>query len=184
MYIISSKNMLKKAQSEGYAVPAFNIHNLETLQVVVESAAQLRSPVMLAGTPGTYRYGGVGSLISLVQSLAREYNLPLVLHLDHHEESDDIFNKVRAGIRSVMIDGSHLPFEDNIARVQEVTTFCHRFDVSVEAELGRLGGQEDDLRVDEKDSAYTSPAAATEFVQRTQIDSGGSNRHSTWFICA
>ena len=104
MYIISSKNMLKKAQSEGYAVPAFNIHNLETLQVVVESAAQLRSPVMLAGTPGTYRYGGVGSLISLVQSLAREYNLPLVLHLDHHEESDDIFNKVRAGIRSVMID--------------------------------------------------------------------------------
>ncbi|MCZ5895498.1 class II fructose-bisphosphate aldolase, partial [Escherichia coli] len=105
--------MLKKAQSEGYAVPAFNIHNLETLQVVVESAAQLRSPVMLAGTPGTYRYGGVGSLISLVQSLAREYNLPLVLHLDHHEESDDIFNKVRAGIRSVMIDGSHLPFEDN-----------------------------------------------------------------------
>lgn len=113
----------------------------------------------------------MGSLISLVQSLAREYNLPLVLHLDHHEESDDIFNKVRAGIRSVMIDGSHLPFEDNIARVQEVTTFCHRFDVSVEAELGRLGGQEDDLRVDEKDSAYTSPAAATEFVQRTQIDS-------------
>lgn len=72
MYIISSKNMLKKAQSEGYAVPAFNIHNLETLQVVVESAAQLRSPVMLAGTPGTYRYGGVGSLISLVQSLARD----------------------------------------------------------------------------------------------------------------
>ena len=68
MYIISSKNMLKKAQSEGYAVPAFNIHNLETLQVVVESAAQLRSPVMLAGTPGTYRYGGVGSLISLVHS--------------------------------------------------------------------------------------------------------------------
>ncbi|MDK6949041.1 class II fructose-bisphosphate aldolase, partial [Escherichia coli] len=66
---------------------------------------------------------------------------------------------------------SHLPFEDNIARVQEVTTFCHRFDVSVEAELGRLGGQEDDLRVDEKDSAYTSPAAAAEFVQRTQIDS-------------
>lgn len=79
---------------------------------------------MLAGTPGTYRYGGVGSLISLVQSLAREYNLPLVLHLDHHEESDDIFSKVRAGIRSVMIDGSHLPFEDNIARVQEVTTFA------------------------------------------------------------
>lgn len=124
MYIISSKNMLKKAQSEGYAVPAFNIHNLETLQVVVESAAQLRSPVMLAGTPGTYRYGGVGSLISLVQSLAREYNLPLVLHLDHHEESDDIFNKVRAGIRSVMIDGSHLPLKTTLRECKKLPPFA------------------------------------------------------------
>ncbi|POP45508.1 tagatose bisphosphate family class II aldolase [Superficieibacter electus] len=171
MFIISSKNMLKKAQCEAYAVPAFNIHNLETLQVIVETAAQYRSPVILAGTPGTYRNGGVGNLISLVKALSREYQLPLALHLDHHEECEDIFNKVRAGIRSVMIDGSHLPFEENIARVKEVTTFCHTYDVSVEAELGRLGGQEDDLVVDAKDSAYTSPEAAAEFVQRTRIDS-------------
>lgn len=171
MYIISSKNMLKKAQAEGYAVPAFNIHNLETLQVVVETAAQHRSPVILAGTPGTYRYGGVENLISLVSALAHEYQMPLALHLDHHEESNDIFAKVRAGIRSVMIDGSHLPFEENIAKVKDVTVFCHRFDASVEAELGRLGGQEDDLVVDANDSVYTSPEAAKEFVQRTQIDS-------------
>ena len=171
MYIISSKNMLKKAQLGGYAVPAFNIHNLETLQVVVETAAQHRSPVMLAGTPGTYHYGGVENLISLVKALAHEYQLPLVLHLDHHEKRDDIFSKVRAGVRSVMIDGSHLPFEENVACVKEVTSFCHSFDVSVEAELGRLGGQEDDLVVDAKDSAYTSPEAAAEFVHRTQIDS-------------
>ncbi|ROP57992.1 tagatose-bisphosphate aldolase catalytic subunit [Enterobacter sp. BIGb0383] len=171
MYIISSHNMLKKAQLEGYAVPAFNIHNLETLQVVVQTAAQYRSPVILAGTPGTYRYGGVENLISLVKALAHDYQLPLVLHLDHHEENEDIFNKVRAGIRSVMIDGSHLPFEENIAQVKEVTDFCHRYDVSVEAELGRLGGQEDDLVVEDKDSAYTSPDAAAEFVRRTQIDS-------------
>lgn len=171
MYIISSRNMLNKAQLEGYAVPAFNIHNLETLQVVVQTAAQYRSPVMLAGTPGTYRYGGVENLISLVKALAHEYQLPLVLHLDHHEENEDIFNKVRAGIRSVMIDGSHLPFEENIAQVKEVTAFCHRYDVSVEAELGRLGGQEDDLVVEDKDSVYTSPDAAAEFVRRTQIDS-------------
>lgn len=171
MYIISSKNLLKQAQKQGYAVPAFNIHNLETLQVVVETAAQFRSPVMLAGTPGTYRYGGVTNLVSLVNALAKEHRLPLVLHLDHHEEREDIFAKVQAGIRSVMIDGSHLPFEENIACVKEVTTFCHAYDVSVEAELGRLGGQEDDLVVDDKDSAYTSPDAAAEFVQRTQIDS-------------
>ncbi|KNC93960.1 tagatose bisphosphate family class II aldolase [Trabulsiella odontotermitis] len=171
MYIISSKNMLKKAQHQGFAVPAFNIHNLETLQVVVETAASLRSPVMLAGTPGTYRYGGVGSLIALTNALAQEHQIPLVLHLDHHEESEDIFNKVRAGIRSVMIDGSHFPFEENIAHVKAVTDFCHAYDVSIEAELGRLGGQEDDLIVDDKDSAYTSPDAAAEFVQRTSIDS-------------
>lgn len=171
MYIISSKNLLKKAQLQGYAVPAFNIHNLETLQVVVETAAEFRSPVMLAGTPGTYQYGGVGNLVSLTASLAQEYDIPLVLHLDHHENTDDIFSKVRAGIRSVMIDGSHLSFEKNIALVKEVTAFCHAYDVSIEAELGRLGGQEDDLIVDAKDSAYTSPEAAAEFVQRTQIDS-------------
>lgn len=171
MYIISSKNMLRKAQQEGYAVPAFNIHNLETLQVVVECAAQLRSPVMLAGTPGTYRYAGVENLVSVVKALAHQYQLPLALHLDHHEDHEDIFCKVRTGIRSVMIDGSHLPFEENIACVKEVTAYCHNFDVSVEAELGRLCGQEDDLVVDDKDSAYTSPEAAAEFVRRTGIDS-------------
>ena len=151
MYIISSKNMLLKAQRQSYAVPAFNIHNLETMQVVVETAAELRSPLILAGTPGTYSYAGTGNVVAIARDLAKKWDLPLALHLDHHEDLADITRKVQAGIRSVMIDGSHSPF--------------------VEAELGRLGGVEDDLVVDAKDALYTNPEQAREFVARTGIDS-------------
>jgi tagatose 1,6-diphosphate aldolase GatY/KbaY len=171
MYIISSKNMLLKAQTHGYAVPAFNIHNLETMQVVVETAAEMRSPVILAGTPGTYHYAGIGNVIAIASDLAKLWDLPLAVHLDHHETLDDIRLKVQAGIRSVMIDGSHFPFEENVATVQQVVALSHRYDASVEAELGRLGGVEDDLVVDAKDALYTHPDQAREFVERTGIDS-------------
>ncbi|MCC8457455.1 tagatose bisphosphate family class II aldolase [Photorhabdus aegyptia] len=171
MYLISSRQMLKKALREGYAVPAFNVHNLETVQVVAETAARLASPVILAGTPSTFSYAGTDYLVSICQDAARRHNLPLALHLDHHEELEDISHKVTAGVRSVMIDGSHLPFEENIRKVAEVVRFCHRYDVSVEAELGRLGGQEDDLQVSSADSFFTDPLAAKAFVARTGIDS-------------
>lgn len=171
MYIISTKAMLTKARYGGYAVPAFNIHNLETLQVVVETAAELRSPLIVAGTPGTFSYAGTGNIIAIASDLAKTYNQPLAIHLDHHEDFDDIAQKVQAGIRSAMIDGSHLPFADNVALVKRVADYCHRYDVSVEAELGRLGGQEDDLVVDSKDALYTHPQQAREFVTLTGIDS-------------
>lgn len=171
MSIISTKYVLEKAQKGGYAVPAFNIHNLETLQVVVEAAAEMKSPVILAGTTGTYSYGGVENIVGIVEALSNEHNIPLSLHLDHHEDFDDIKYKVDAGIRSAMIDGSHLSFEENVKLVKRVVEFCHKNDVSVEAELGRLGGAEDDLVVDEKDALYTNPKQALEFVERTGIDS-------------
>lgn len=171
MYIISTKAMLTKARYGGYAVPAFNIHNLETLQVVVETAAELRSPLIVAGTPGTFSYAGTGNIIAIAADLAKTWNQPLAIHLDHHEDFDDIAQKVQAGIRSAMIDGSHLPFADNVALVKRVADYCHRYDVSVEAELGRLGGQEDDLVVDSKDALYTHPQQAREFVSLTGIDS-------------
>ncbi|MGD8110445.1 tagatose bisphosphate family class II aldolase [Vibrio sp. NTOU-M3] len=171
MYLISSREMLKRAQVGGYAVPAFNIHNLETVQVIVETASEMGSPVILAGTPGTYDYAGTDYLVSICKEAAHKHSMPLVLHLDHHEELSDIQNKVEHGIRSVMIDGSHHAFEQNIEIVRSVTDFCHRFDVSVEAELGRLGGQEDDLIVDAADALLTDPASAAEFVRRTNIDS-------------
>ncbi|MBI6548256.1 tagatose bisphosphate family class II aldolase [Xenorhabdus lircayensis] len=171
MYLISNREMLRKAQCEGYAVPAFNVHNLETIQVVVETAARMSSPVILAGTPGTFSYAGLEYMVSICQQAAYLNQLPVALHLDHHEVFSDIRQKVQAGIRSVMIDGSHLPFEGNIMAVTEVVQLCHRYGASVEAELGRLGGQEDDLNVDSQDSFFTDPLAAKTYVERTGIDS-------------
>lgn len=171
MSIISSHNMLKKARQEHYAIPAFNIHNLETMQVIVETVAELQSPVILAGTPGTYCYAGTENIIAIAEALSKKHKVPLAVHLDHHEEYDDIVKKINSGIRSVMIDGSHFPFEENIALVKRVVDYAHRYDVSVEAELGRLGGVEDDLVVDAKDALYTNPKQAVEFIKRTGIDS-------------
>lgn len=171
MYLISSQEMLKKAQRECYAVPAFNIHNLETIQVVVDTAKEMNSPVILAATPGTYSYAGTKYLINICKTAAETHHFPFALHLDHHENISDIKAKIEAGIRSIMIDSSHCPFEKNIAIVKEMVDFSHIYNVSVEAELGRLGGQEDDLIVDEKESAFTDPDAAKEYVERTRIDS-------------
>ncbi|MGF1702859.1 tagatose bisphosphate family class II aldolase [Photobacterium makurazakiensis] len=171
MFLVSSREMLHKAQLGGYAVPAFNIHNLETVQVVLETAAEMASPVILAGTPGTYSYAGTDYLVGICKEAAKRYKTPISLHLDHHESFSDIQQKVETGIKSAMIDGSHFSFEENIELVKKVVSFCHRWDCSVEAELGRLGGQEDDLIVDAKDALYTDPDAALEFVTRTGIDS-------------
>ncbi|AAW88059.1 MULTISPECIES: tagatose bisphosphate family class II aldolase [Vibrionaceae] len=171
MFLVSSREMLHKAQLGGYAVPAFNIHNLETAQVVVETAAEMQTPVILAGTPGTFSYAGTDYLIGICKEAAKRYHMPIALHLDHHESYSDIQKKVEAGIKSAMIDGSHLSFDKNIDLVRKVVQFCHRWDCSVEAELGRLGGQEDDLIVDEKDAMYTDPDAAVEFIKATGIDS-------------
>lgn len=169
--IISTQQMLKNAQKKGYAVPAFNFHNLETMQVVVETCKELGSPVILAGTTGTYDYAGLRNVIAIASAMSNTYDHPLALHLDHHEDLLDIENKVRLGIRSAMIDASHFDYDENIRRVREVVNFCHKYDVSVEAELGRLGGQEDNIVVDEKDALYTNPKQAADFVEKTNIDS-------------
>lgn len=171
MYLISTRKMLKKAQHEQYAIPAFNMHNLETIQVVVETAAKMTSPVILANTPSTFTYAGLEYMVSICTQAAVLNKLPLALHLDHHEKLTDICHKVKAGVRSVMIDASHLPFEENINTMANVVQFCQRYDVSVEAELGRLDGQEDDLTVSSKKSFYTDPVAAKKYVVQTGIDS-------------
>ncbi|AQZ48284.1 D-tagatose-1,6-bisphosphate aldolase subunit GatY [Paenibacillus larvae subsp. larvae] len=167
----NTKHMLLHAQQHQYAVPAFNIHNLETIQVIVETAEELRSPVILAATPGTFNYGGRDYIQAIVEAAARRSTVPIALHLDHHETLEDIQASVELGTRSVMIDASHHPFQDNIAIVNEVVEYAHAHDATVEAELGRLGGQEDDLVVDVADSFYTDPASAQTFVEQTGIDS-------------
>lgn len=167
----NTKEMLIKAQKEGYAVPAFNIHNLETMQVVLEAANEMRSPVILAGTPSTFKYAGRDYLQAIVEVAAKKYNIPIALHLDHHEKFIDIKESIDLGTKSVMIDASYCTFEENIALVKEVVEYARLRGISVEAELGSLVGQEDDLVVDEKNANYTDPYQAKEFVERTGIDS-------------
>jgi tagatose 1,6-diphosphate aldolase GatY/KbaY len=169
--ILSTREMLKKAQREGYAVPAFNIHNLETLQVVIDTAAELKSPVILAGTPSTIAYAGGEYIVAMAEAAAKMHNIPIAIHLDHYEDVEEIKHYVDLGFKSTMIDASHLEYEENIKTVKEVVEYAHKYDATVEAELGRLGGQEDDLIVDEKDSKYTNPEQAKEFVEKTGIDS-------------
>lgn len=170
--ILSTREMLLKAQREGYAVPAFNIHNLETLQVVVETAMEMKSPVIIAGTPSTIEeYAGPDYVKAMAEVAASKYDVPIAIHLDHFEDVEAIKRDIDIGFRSCMIDASKKPFEENIAVVKEVVDYAHEYDAVVEAELGKLGGREDDLVVDEKDTMYTDPDDAAEFVKRTGVDS-------------
>lgn len=169
--MINSKEILLKAQKEGFAVPAFNCHNLETIQVMVETANELKSPVIIAGTPGTFDYAGRDYIQAIVETASKKYDIPIVLHLDHHTDIESIKKSLELGTKSVMIDASHYPYEENVKIVSEVVELAHKYGATVEAELGMLGGQEDDLIVDEKDSKYTNPVQAADFVKRTGIDS-------------
>ncbi|HFZ1320094.1 tagatose-bisphosphate aldolase subunit GatY [Klebsiella aerogenes] len=171
MGIISTKYLLQRARKEQWAVPAFNIHNAETIQAVLEACHERRSPVMLASTPGTFKHISCPEMLGLCRSYSERFQMPVILHLDHHEVYEDIVNKVNGGVRSAMIDGSHLPFEENIILVRRVTEYCHHMDCSVEAELGLLGGIEDDKDVDAAHSFLTDPQQAVAFVERTGIDS-------------
>jgi tagatose 1,6-diphosphate aldolase GatY/KbaY len=169
--LVNTKAMLLDAQKLGYAVPAFNIHNLETVQVVAEAAAELQSPVILAATPGTFSYAGRDYIQAIAGAAASRYSIPIALHLDHHEVKSDIEASLHLGVKSVMIDGSHYPLEENIKKTKEIVELSHQFGATVEGELGRLGGQEDDLVVNKEESYYTDPDAAVVFAKETKIDS-------------
>lgn len=171
MAIISTKYLLQDAQAKGYAVPAFNIHNAETIQAILEVCNEMQSPVILAGTPGTFKHIAFEEIYALCEAYSASYDFPLALHLDHHESLADIRRKVHAGVRSAMIDGSHYPFDENVQLVKSVVDFCHHNDCSVEAELGRLGGVEDDMNVDEESAFFTDPQEAHRFVEMTGVDS-------------
>ena len=150
MSLISTKEMLLKAQREGYAIPAFNIHNLETIQVVLQAASDLKSPVILAATPSTVKYANENYLLSIIEKGSKLNDIPLTFHLDHHENVEDIKNIIKLGCKSVMIDASKYEFKKNVEIVKDVVDFAHKHEATVEAELGKLGGVEDDLKVDEK----------------------------------
>mgnify|MGYP000427550434 CR=1 FL=1 len=171
MSIISTKYLLQDAQAKGYAVPAFNIHNAETIQAILEVCSEMQSPVILAGTPGTFKHIALEEIYALCRAYSTSFGIPLALHLDHHESLEDIRRKVNAGVRSAMIDGSHFPFEENVKLVKSVVDFCHARDCSVEAELGRLGGVEDEMSVDAESAFLTDPQEAKRFIELTGVDS-------------
>lgn len=170
MKLKNTKAMILDAQKNHYAVPAFNIHNLETLQTVVAVCDEMRSPVILAATPSTVRYADKDYLVALTAAAMQKVTVPISFHLDHHEDVEEIESTIAAGCRSVMIDASRLPYDENVAKVRRVVEFAHICGATVEAELGKLVGQEDDLQVDEKDSAYTNPDDAARYVVDTGID--------------
>ncbi|CAM3228982.1 tagatose-bisphosphate aldolase subunit GatY [Filibacter tadaridae] len=170
-YVQNTMEMLKKARKEGYAVPAFNIHNLETIQVVIEAAVELKSPVILAATPGTMAYSGRAYIQAIAEVAAKTHDIPIALHLDHHETVETIVESLELGVKAVMIDGSHGTFEDNIELSKKVVDIAHKYGATVEAELGKLVGQEDDMIVEAADAAYTDPSTVQEFIERTGIDS-------------
>ena len=169
--LINTKEMLIQARLHGYAIPAFNIHNLETIQTVIETANRLHSPVILAATPGTVKYAGGENLIAITEAMAKKVSIPVAFHLDHHENVNEIKEMIELGCRSVMIYASKYPLEENIEIVRDVVNFAKKYGASVEAELGKLGGREDDLIVDEADAFFTDPKEAEIFVRETGVDS-------------
>jgi len=170
MGLVSSKQMLLDAYNNHYAIGAFATHNLEIMKAVVEAADELSVPVIFQTTPGTIRYIGVDYIVAMTKIAAEKYSVPVALHLDHGDSLQIVMQCLRAGYTSIMIDGSHLPFEENIQLVKQVVELAHSVNVPVEAELGTIGGTEDDLTVDEAQATYTDPDLASEFVHRTNID--------------
>lgn len=171
MDVISTKAMLLDAKQNKYAVPAFNIHNLETLQAVLEGAWQMRSPVIIATTPGTVNYAGMDYLVAMTQAGANRYNIPIALHLDHCSDPDFLKECIHAGYKSVMIDASMEDYEENIRITKDVVDFAHKYDVTVEAELGKVGGEEDGRKIEDMDAMLTDPDLALDFIMRTKVDS-------------
>ncbi len=171
MPLVTSKRMLEDAQKGNYAVAAFNIENMEMVQAVLETATELQAPVMIQTTPGTVKYAGVKMLAAMVHAAAKSCPVPVALHLDHGESFDLAVQALHSGYTSIMIDGSKLPFEENIAISKRVVEMSHAVGIPVEAELGKVGGKEDGLVVSDKSATYTDPAEAKEFVKQTGLDS-------------
>lgn len=173
MALVSMKEMLIKAVEGKYAVGQFNLNNLEFTQAILQAAQEENSPLICGVSEGAARYmGGFKTVVDMVKNLMEEYKItvPVAIHLDHGSSFENCVKAIHAGFTSVMIDGSHLPLEENIALTKKVVDVAHTLGVSVEAELGRIGGQEDDLTVDEAEAMYAIPAECEQLVRETNVD--------------
>lgn len=171
--LVSMRDMLIKANEERYAVGQFNMNNLEYVQAILQAAEEEKSPVIIGVSEGAAKYcGGFNVAVSMIESLMESYNttVPVAIHLDHGSSFEACAQAIHAGFTSVMIDGSHLPLEENIALTKKVVELAHIHGVSVEAELGRIGGEEDDLVVDDAEAMYAVPAECEQLVRETNVD--------------
>ena len=171
MPLVTSTEMFKKAYAGGYAIGAFNVNNMEIVQAIVEAADELRSPVILQASAGARKYAKPAYLKHLVEAAVETTSIPIVLHLDHGANFDVCKDCVDGGFTSVMIDYSSHSFEENIAESKRVAEYGHERGAVVEAELGTLGGVEDEVSVEMDKAMYTDPDQVEEFVKRTGVDS-------------
>ncbi len=171
MALVTSKEMFQKAYDGGYAIGAFNVNNMEIIQGITEAAKEVSAPLILQVSAGARKYANHTYLVKLVEAALIETDLPICLHLDHGDNFELCKSCIDGGFTSVMIDGSHHSFEDNIELTKKVVEYAHERGVVVEGELGRLAGIEDDVNVSEEDASYTRPSEVVEFVTRTVVDS-------------
>ena len=171
MAIVTTKEMFKKAYEGGYAIGAFNVNNMEIIQGITEGAKMENAPVILQVSAGARKYAKHTYLMHMIQAAIEDTDLPIAVHLDHGPDFETCKSCIDGGFSSVMIDGSHFSFEENIAVTKKVVEYAHDHGVVVEAELGRLAGVEDDVKVSAEDSSYTRPEEVEEFVSRTGCDS-------------
>ncbi len=169
--IVSGKSVLLDAQRRGYACGAFNFNNMEFLQAIIEAAEEEQSPVIVQTSEGAIRYAGIDYLAEMYRVAASKASVPVVLNLDHGLKVESTVNCINHGWTNVMIDGSSKPIEENISLIKQVCEAAHPAGVSVEAELGKLVGIEDDVKVEEKDAIYTNPAEAAYLVEKSGVDS-------------
>lgn len=171
MALVAVHELLKKADQEGYAVGAFNANNMEIIQAIVTAAEMENSPVIMQASQGAITYAGLDYITGIVRIAARGAKVPVALHLDHGTDFDQVVRCFRSGFSSVMYDGSKLSLEDNIAITNRVLEMARPVGVSVEAELGKIGGTEDHVTVSEKEAMFTDPEEARYFVEKTGVDS-------------
>ncbi len=171
MPLVTTTEMFKKAYEGGYAVGAFNVNNMEIVQGITEAAAELKAPLILQVSAGARKYANHTYLTKLVEAAVIETGLPIALHLDHGADFDICKSCIDGGFTSVMIDGSHHPYEENVALTAKVVEYAHAHGVVVEGELGQLAGIEDDVNVSDENACYTRPEEVQDFVERTGVDS-------------
>lgn len=170
MPLVSMNKFLPQAKAERFAVGQFNMNNLEYVQAIIEAGKEEKSPLIFGASEGAIRYMGLANVVALAKVAAEESGLPVALHLDHGSSFEMVMKCIQAGFSSVMFDGSQYPLEENIRLTKKVVEAAHAVGVSVEGELGTIGGVEDDLVVDDEDATIANPDEAIRFWKETQVD--------------